>query len=699
MRTRLSVWTIAVLTLMGTGLGVAVRGQGQVFRSSVEVVEVDVQVLTRDGFPITDLRLDEFQLEVDGKPRTPIGADLIRYSAPPAAKPKDAPATPAANPTTASPAVASNKDAPGRLFILVLDVANIGRGNGKGAMEAAARFVQRLSPADKVAVATLPIGAGSEFTSDRERILAIVRRTVGSAIDIAPNSSQINMSLAEAFAGTTRSDRDMWNEATTTECVARSSDRRENCMETMFQEARMMVDAASQQTRQSLMAFEALLKRISRIHGQKFIVYVGEGMVTGTSMGSLDSLFDMRELGRRVHEARASIYVLQYGSQFLNAIDTSRSHASRTTLADTRLREEGLGELAGATGGTLFKLTNAADYAFDRIARETSASWVLRFTALDTERDGRRHNIRVRVTRPGVEVRARKQFVSNRAKANAPSPAPSLALLVSVMRSPQPVQNLPITLASYVVAEPSSGSPQTSDLRLIVAGEVACGEPSVTQADIMVGISDSKRRTIYTPVETVTDTVPSADGRSQCLYFTTRMPLPPDRYTVRLAAMDPSGRLGAVDQAIDARLAGEGPLQAGSLLVTDPSLRIDRRMRILVDGRVTSSSVAAYLDLVDAGSGAGDGTARNPDITFRLVSADDEGRALTQVPATVTADKDAAGRWYAEALIDMPARPGTQYVLQAVLSRDGQPVVVASRPVQTPAQSVYIRPKVIERPQ
>src|SRR5829696_9941660 len=126
------------------------------FKSSVDLVPVDVNVLDKSGRPVSDLTVDDFTLTVDGKPRRVASAQFISVqrsveTAPPKAL-----------------EYASNAGAAGgRLIMLVVDAGNIGAGRGKPAMDAAKRFLATLNRADRVALVTIP-GAGPqiEFTSN-----------------------------------------------------------------------------------------------------------------------------------------------------------------------------------------------------------------------------------------------------------------------------------------------------------------------------------------------------------------------------------------------------------------------------------------------------------------------------------------------------------------------------------------------------
>src|SRR6188472_1530743 len=103
------------------------------FKSSVDLVPVDVNVLDKSGRPVSDLAVDDFTLTVDGKPRRVASAQFISVeraieTAPP--KPLE---------------YTSNAGAAGgRLIMLVIDAGNIGAGRGKPAIDAARRFLATL---------------------------------------------------------------------------------------------------------------------------------------------------------------------------------------------------------------------------------------------------------------------------------------------------------------------------------------------------------------------------------------------------------------------------------------------------------------------------------------------------------------------------------------------------------------------------
>jgi VWFA-related protein len=157
-------------TLMAVMLAAATvaaqQDQVPVFRSGVEVMEVDVTVVTGEGTPVRDLRVPDFTVTVDGQPRRVISAEFLSDTAsdpaPPA--PRDA-------------WVSNNTDRrPGRLIMLALDRNNVDTQTVRRSIPALKQFVSRLAPDDRLALVTIPPpGPTVDFTTNRELVLDALR--------------------------------------------------------------------------------------------------------------------------------------------------------------------------------------------------------------------------------------------------------------------------------------------------------------------------------------------------------------------------------------------------------------------------------------------------------------------------------------------------------------------------------------------
>ena len=187
-----------------------------VFRAGVELLTVDATIVDRDGRQITDLAVAEFVVEVDGNPRPVVSAEYVklvddrRYPSGP---------TRMAPPPPENPFFSTNTRAvePGRLIVLIVDEGNIRVGQGRDVMRSAVKFVDGLSPNDKVALAAIPRGALVDFTDNHERVREGLLATVGRATRF---KGRFFMSLSEAIAAYEHSDSMLRAQLILRECAA-----------------------------------------------------------------------------------------------------------------------------------------------------------------------------------------------------------------------------------------------------------------------------------------------------------------------------------------------------------------------------------------------------------------------------------------------------------------------------------------------
>src|SRR5262245_54707593 len=141
-RMRAILTVLAALVTAGVGGTSHLFAQSQqvppVFRSGVEVMEVDVTVVDDNGQPIRDLRAPEFTVTVDGQPRRVVSAEFISDNL-----------QPGAQPAPRDPYVSNNTDRrPGKLIMLAIDRNNIDTHSLRSAMDALKKFVSSLAPDD-----------------------------------------------------------------------------------------------------------------------------------------------------------------------------------------------------------------------------------------------------------------------------------------------------------------------------------------------------------------------------------------------------------------------------------------------------------------------------------------------------------------------------------------------------------------------
>jgi len=660
-----------VVLLLGSSLGAA--PQQPVFRSGIDLVTVDVLVVDKDGRPIPDLKLEDFTVTVDGKPRRITSVEHLTHYDRFATAPDrtQIPNLRREDRVMMRAEYSSNtKSPPGRMFVLVVDAGNMTRGGGRAAMEAAGQFVQKLAPNDLVALVALPAGVTVDFTADRLAIKNALLKVVGGGANRYLSNS--NISLAEAFAfSIPSSQRRLWDEAVRMECNwTRTVEEYENCKSTLEGDARSKFYAARTSAEASERSLEILIRRLGIIEGQKYLIFIGEALVTGSSFGYLDGVADLKWLGNLVQAARVSLYVLHLDRAFLEALDVRERFPSRTPIEDAHLLNDGLAEIAGQAGGGYFNLVTTIDPAFERVARETSASYVVTFEPTGADRDGKPHSVGVKVARSDVIVRARKQFTVD--------PSVRTATVAShlsrVLNSPYLPSSVPMDLTTYVVGDQRGGG-----VRVLLAAEIGCGGQTTAEFDVGHIVTDAAGNGKGSAVVHPEAIVARADG-IRCVYYTSAFGVKAGEYAVRAVAMDAGNRAGGVERYVEARLTPAGPLGLSSLVLTDPAVRVDGKMKLVVDGRVGGLSVAAYVEmqrLQPAGDAAS--AATRPVVQFEVAESDDGPMLAGVVPSV--ADDATAGTWYAEGVINLSSLARGTYLVRAIVMWDGKVVGRVSRSI------------------
>jgi VWFA-related protein len=671
-------------------ISVSVGGQQQVpprapqaLRTEVALIQVDVNVVDGKGLPVGDLRQDEFTVTVDGKPRPVASSQFVLLKRAPAPQAQAAPRRyfssnqgPGQTPTSPT----------GRLFLIVVDSENIGIGGSRAVMAAASRFLDRLTPADRVGLATIPRGGpNAEFTSDLARIRQALGRVVGRSSLFRP---AYNIGLSEAFsfvAGNTAN----WTAVVTRECLkgmmAKSEDAAElqACQSTMEAEAQQMVAESLQRTRDSVVALRALVTALGRLSGPKTLVLVSEGLVVGQEpryMG--DFLSDALPVAEAAARASVTIYVLHLDRSSAD-YDASAQFSPPTPSEDAMMRRTGLDTIAGAARGTMFNIVGTGDAAFERLERETSGYYLLGIEQTESDQDGKRHKIGVEVTRKGLAVRARREFGPLRAPGAERSVKPEEEV-AAMLGSPLAATDLPLRVATYTVRDA-----QKSKLRVIISADVDQGRTEPAEFTVGLTLRDQQNRVPASAIErkTLGPLDPSRPGPA---VYTVAEVVDPGSYTLKLAATDATGRRGSVEHPVVARLASSEGLEVSDLVVADRPRQAGSTWRPAIEA-VVQDTLTAYLEVYSADRGR----LRQSSVSFE-VSADEKSPALLSVSSKLQETKQ-ADRNVAEGSVPLGLLPPGEYLARAVVSFSGRPVTAVFHPVRV-ARTVSALAAGVNRP-
>ena len=160
----------------------------------------------------------------------------------------------------------------------------------------------------------------------------------------------------------------------------------------------------------------ALVDALGKVEGPKQLV-----LVTGGPVFTLDNTSVITSLGTRAGLARVTIHALQVAEPSYQA----RTDQMRAMPAEINQSASAAYMLAGTTGGLAITPTSG-EIGFSRLAKDLSAGYLLVFETQPSDRDGRTHEISVKVKDAGWAgvVRARKFFRVDPNAAADPVPAP-----------------------------------------------------------------------------------------------------------------------------------------------------------------------------------------------------------------------------------------------------------------------------------
>jgi len=382
-----------VLALLGVALAaVPVAQQVQtpppVFRAGVDYVRVDVVVTDKGDRPIADLTKDEFTIEEHGQRQN---IDSFQFvSVPVEHRTLDAAhVAPPADVVTNIP-----RSPKSRLFVLVIDDLHILEEDITPVKRILTEFVQALSPDDEVAVVFISHSNDSQnFTSDPVLLMKTVDRvkdSLGFGLD----------ALGRSVPG-----RD--NDPRYIQETARSAD---------------------------LTLKNAVAALAGSGHARRAMVYISAGSIVPTTPPPGDMTYtdfeDLQELYESARRADVPIYTLDPRGQAQvgdvvrgSVIGMAEAHA----ISENVIRQQNrLAENAVNTGGRAF--TNQSDLmkAVDEIVGDNGSYYLLGYYPSPFAADGKFHEVKIKVNRPDVRVRARQGYVASTAAAENADPHAAL---------------------------------------------------------------------------------------------------------------------------------------------------------------------------------------------------------------------------------------------------------------------------------
>jgi VWFA-related protein len=596
------------------------------FKVQVDYVEVDVLVADARGNYVRDLKKEDFQVFEDGKQQSITDFALV-----------DIPVERAERPLFAKqpvePDVRTNeRPFDGRIYVMVLDQAHTLPQNTNLVRRAAQKFIdEKLGANDLMAVVSARGVAGGEeygqeFTNNRRLLGAAVQKFVAKA----PQSATLNK--LQDYINNARAG-------------IQSGPPQDNDKFEREYNARAVLEELT-----------AVADWFGSVRGRKkTILFFSEGIsydihdVFADGGNNAASMIQtrMQDLVRSATKANVSIYAidprglqaLSDGNIELTGVDSGANAAGLNEQGlqnENRLARESLQTFAEETGGFAVVNTNGFATAYDRIVQENSSYYVLAYYPPNPKRDGKFHKIDVRLTRPGLTVRARRGYANPKGKVAAPAKSELSAELRDALDSPLPMSGL----AMKVFAAPFKGAAPNASVLLGVelrgrdlsTAANSGVELAVFAVDTRGKVKASSRDNLSLNLKPETKTRVEQTG----IRLLSRMNLPPGRYQLRVAAHDTAGgALGSVLYDLEVPDFEKGPLVMSGLVLTSassttqPTAKPDADLRPVLPGPPAAArsfpqndQVAFFADVYDNDLAA----AHTLDVTATLTS--DAGRVV-----------------------------------------------------------------------
>ncbi len=533
---------LVAATALSAGQAPPPATQAPTFKTEIEYVEVDALVTDAEGRFVRDLTKDDFQVFEDGKPQTISTFSLVDIPIERGERPLFAAAP-------IEPDVRTNeRPFDGRVYVLILDAWHTYALRSQRVKIAARRFIERnLGVNDAMAVVHTGgrSSAAQEFTSNKRLLIASVDQFMGRKLESAT--------------------------------VARNADRF-RLLDTpagdLYFGDTLEMERASH-ARSTLRAIKNTAEWLSALRGRrKSIIFMSEGFdydstdairqfnePTSAALGIID---DIRETIAATARSNVSIYAIDpRGLTDVGDLSigirgyTERQAVGRGLRTELRASQDNLRALAEGTNG--YAAVNSNDFAgaFDRIVRDNSSYYMMAYYPPSVRRDGRFHRIEVRVSRPGLTVRARRGYVAPKGTAAPRKPARSNGgaspLVVEALNSPLPVSGLTMHVftASFKGTAPNASvllgvELSARDLSLATGGKV---ELSYFASDVSGKTRGGQTDNLTLNLRPETKARVEQEGALRIL---NRLDLKPGRYTLRVAAHDKvGGKVGSISYDLE----------------------------------------------------------------------------------------------------------------------------------------------------
>jgi VWFA-related protein len=402
----------------------AAPDQQPVFRTGIDTVRVDVIVTDRQGNPVTDLKLEDFEILEDGKPQKAETFRLVKIDT------ATQPAYTQRTIRTRNDEETAAADENSRIFTFFLDDYHVRKETSMSVRKPVVEFIaNQLAPGDLVGVMypLTPLDAVT-LTRSHQGVINTVEKFLGRKYDYEPLN---DLERGYVYRAPPQAIEMIRRQVSLTAlrgiCTKLGSLREGRKSVILVSEG--YTSLLPPQLRSNLPGGIAAPGDVSRDP------FAAENNILedrARFSADMDMQQELRDVFDACNRNNTSIYALDPRGLSAGEFDASTNISIRTSQEYLNSSLNTLRELADQTDGRAIVNRNDLATAMKQIIRDSSAYYLVGYTT-QAPTDGKFHELRVRVKRPGVQVRARRGFwaFSNEDLARAvagPKPGPPPAI-------------------------------------------------------------------------------------------------------------------------------------------------------------------------------------------------------------------------------------------------------------------------------
>ena len=447
-----SVPTVVAATLAMLAAGLLHAQQDRpTFRSSARLVELSVVVTDRHQNPATGLTATDFQILDDGKPQK-VALFWIEESTAPTSSAAAAAAPAATKTTPRDRREFSNRllDT-GSVTIVLFDQFNTPSNARMRARDHVLKFLSQIKPDDRIGLYVLDDSGAlrvlHDFTSDAAslvRAISSLRGGDSAALAGSEDSARLALELESEFGG----DREQKGGALA-----------------------MRQHYVGMQGELSIDALESIGRYLSGVQNRKNLIWVSAAFpLTAFDYRGRAKTNEINRATRALNDANVALYTVD-ARGLLPAFTMVAGKPAITTLSMVQGTQDILQSVSEGTGGRAFLNNNDIHGAVRRAADDARMTYVLGYYPTNDAWDGRFHQVAVKVSRPGLDVRHRKGYFAVATQAQAS--AQRAAALQAATKSPINASGLAMTLR----IDPVEGKSAEYRLTVRVDGSAMTLEP------------------------------------------------------------------------------------------------------------------------------------------------------------------------------------------------------------------------------